>query len=123
MDKNLRAFNALLNRLAALVLKAVKAEVRRKKWKAAVVEFRGPTTGGACISKLRIELADSTVLKDADVPLEASTFFMMDVWQSKKSSFPEQWFGLQLTISPDATRKADYNYDEKCFEDSAFFDS
>jgi len=101
-------------------LKDRKWKLKNKKWISAYVDRRG-SLDTAIICKLRITMEDQSSFARLHTSSEIENTFD-EIWRSKDSIFPEKWYGVKLTVTPEGKWEVALDHDPKCVEDPTFFD-
>jgi hypothetical protein len=116
--KALEEFNELLNKAAKLLFEAIESELGEGvRWRHAVFDARSES-GDAIVSTFQVELEDKTVKYIADIPKARIATFK--AWRVKDSAFPDKWYGIRITLTPDGECNTVFNYDPECVNEPGF---
>jgi len=113
-------YNRLIDEMANCLKRKVQEGVAGKEWKLAYMDCRSPADGSSWISKLRIKLADATVMATAHTPMDARAI-LPELWDAKRNAFSKTWYGFTLTVFPNKKHEITYNYDADCINDPSFY--
>jgi hypothetical protein len=111
----------LVKKIANGLRKHVKSEIK-KKWKSAILDVLTPTVNdGSWSGKLRVHLANGTVVATLGIAAEQIAP-LMELMAMKDVVFDPKWYGIKITIFPNAPFEVAYNHDPNCDNDPTFFD-
>jgi hypothetical protein len=120
-------FNRLIKLIADLLLSEIPAGLGDKKWKlktkrwnSAYIDSRWTTDGNTRIGKLRVVLRDGRIFARIRIPQRAAEW-LDAIGELKDKAFPEPWYGLKITISPDGSCRLDFDHNTECVVDPTFF--
>jgi hypothetical protein len=117
----LRDANELLHEVASVIFEAANANTPSGKWKSAYLDVRGPAEGGSRILKFRITLANGRLI-DLYSPTGVA-IPLSKLWKMKDKVFPQEWYGLKLTVSRKGECETEFNYDADCINDESYYES
>jgi hypothetical protein len=109
--------------VAERVSEELPTKQRKLGWVSAFVEARwfSDTDSPSWTSKLRVAL--STGKWFGGVETTTAIENMLGQLWAKKRAFPEAWYGLKLTVYPDAKPQLELNPDPNCVVDPEWFRS
>jgi hypothetical protein len=91
-----------------------------EQWTAALLDVRFDDEKGSSVDQLRIEKPDGS-LASFDMPPEAiQHLYTLGKVRPKGE---DRWFGVLLRITSEGRCNAKLNYDSKCADDPAFYES
>jgi hypothetical protein len=112
-------FNEVLQEIAAEIMAAIKAELKKKKWKVGFLDVRFCDDFGRYISKTRVELRNGE-LQSLDEP-EPVSEMIHEAWELRAEPIPGKWYGLKVLLFPNGECKTEFNDDPDCSDDETFF--
>ena len=119
-------FESLLKKFVKTVIAEInvnlvanKRGLNETRWVSAFVDTRWTTDGKTRIEKLRIKLMDGKIfgLNCSD---EAGKM-LRKVGKIKDNTFPDKWYGLKLTFTPEGKCTSEFDYNSECVTDDQFF--
>jgi hypothetical protein len=106
--------------LARVVYGVADTNFAETGWIAVVLECRYFAEGGGQIAKVRVELPGGSV-GSVKLPREVSQ--VLRVLGETRAEGADRWYGLRLRVTAAGECETAFNYDARCTEDAAFFDT